>query len=104
MLHTPSHIQQGTMLIADILNGDLKIPTLTEFNARFNLEWQENIYDKVISVIPKEWTTLIQSNTSTAFIQYQPQLYTAKSIKKLVTIFSYCTHDTTHYSATKYNQ
>ena len=37
----PSHIQQGMMLIAAILNADPKIPILTLFSAKFNLEWQE---------------------------------------------------------------
>ena len=36
--YAPSLIQQGTMLIADILNVDLKIATLTQFNAKFNLQ------------------------------------------------------------------
>ena len=35
----PSLIQQGTMLIAGILKADLKIPILTQFNDKFNLEW-----------------------------------------------------------------
>ena len=70
------------MLIADILNADHKLPTFTELNAKFNLEWQEYTYDKLISAIQIEWRTIMQSNTSTTFIQYQPLLYTAKSIKK----------------------
>ena len=37
----PGLIQQGTMLIADIAIADLKIPTLTQLNAKFNSEWQE---------------------------------------------------------------
>ena len=57
------------------------MPTLSPFNAKFNLEWQEITYDKLISAIPIEWRTLIQSNTGTTFIQYQQLLYTAKSIK-----------------------
>ena len=48
VLHAPSLIQEGKMLIADIINADLKIPTLTQFNAKFNLEWQENTYYKLI--------------------------------------------------------
>ena len=41
MLYAPSHIQQDTILIADIPNIDIKIPTLTPFNAKSNVEWQE---------------------------------------------------------------
>ena len=77
-----SFIQHGTLLIEDILNTDLKIPTLTHLNAKFNLEWQENTFVKLMSVIPIEWRTLIQYNTSTTFIQHHQLLYTAKSIKK----------------------
>ena len=58
------------MIIVDTLNADLKVPTLTQVKSKFNLEWQENIYDKLISAIPIEWRTLIQYNTSTTFIQY----------------------------------
>ena len=58
------------MLVADILTADLKILTLSPFNAKSNLEWEENTYDELISAIPIEWRTLIQSNTSTTFIQY----------------------------------
>ena len=86
MLYAPSLIQQGIMLIADILTADLKITTLTQFSTKFNLKWQENTYDKLISAIPIEWRTLIQSNYSIPFIQYQPLLYTEKSIKKKATI------------------
>ena len=82
VLHAPSLVQQGIMLIADILTTDHKLPTLTQLNAKFNLAWQEYTYDKLISAIPIEWRTLIQSNTSTTFIRYQPLLYTVKSIKK----------------------
>ena len=46
MLYAPSLIQQGTMPIADILNADLEIPTLTQFNAEFNLKWQKKTHDK----------------------------------------------------------
>ena len=46
VLYAPNLNQQGTMLIANILNTDLKVPTLTQFNARFDLEWQENTHDK----------------------------------------------------------
>ena len=56
------------MLIADILTADYKLLTLTQLNGKFNLKWQEYTYDKLILAIPKEWTTLIQSNTSTTFI------------------------------------
>ena len=39
-----SPIQLGRMIIAEILNTN-KIPTLTQFIAKFDLEWQENTYD-----------------------------------------------------------
>ena len=41
VLHASSLTQQGTLLIEDILSADLKIPILAQFNAKFNLEWQE---------------------------------------------------------------
>ena len=64
---------------------------------KFNLEWHEYTYHKLVSATPIEWRTLIKSNTSTTFIQYQPLLYTAKSIKKKAAkILLYCTHETTH--------
>ena len=50
MLQAP--IQQDIMLIADILNADYKLPTLTQPNPKFNLECQEYTYDKLISGIP----------------------------------------------------
>ena len=65
-----------------------KIPTLSHFNAKFNLEWQGNTYDKLISAIPLEWRILIQSNTSITFIQYQQLLYTTKSIKEATTFLN----------------
>ena len=40
------------MLIADKLTADHKVPTLTQLNVKFNLEWQEYTYDKLISAIP----------------------------------------------------
>ena len=89
MLYAPSLVQQGIMLIADILTTDHKLPTLTQLNTKFNLAWQECTYDKLISAIPIEWRTLIQSNASTTFITYQPLLYTVKSIKKKATKFFY---------------
>ena len=64
VLYAPSLGQQEIMLIADILTTDHKLPTLTQHNAKFNLEWQEYMYDKLISVIPIEWRTLIQSNST----------------------------------------
>ena len=82
MLYAPSHVQQGVMLIADILTADHKLPTLTQLNAKFNLEWKKYTHDKLISAIPIEWRTLIQSTSSTTLIQYQPLLYMAKSINK----------------------
>ena len=82
-------VQQGIMLIADILTTEYKLPTLTQLSVKFNLAWQEYTYDKLISVIPIEWRTLIQSNTTTTFIQYQPLLYTVKSIKRKATKFFY---------------
>ena len=68
VLYALSPIQQGTMMIAVILNADLKIPTLNHFHAKFNLEWQKNTCDKCISAIQIEWRTLIQSKTSSTFI------------------------------------
>ena len=68
VLYAPSLLQQGIMLIADILTADHKLPTLTQLNVKFNLEWQEYTYDKLISAILIEWRTLIQSSTSTTFI------------------------------------
>ena len=68
VLYAPSLVQQGIMLIADILTADHKLLTLTQLNVKFNLEWQEYTYDKLISAISTEWRTLIQSNTSTTFI------------------------------------
>ena len=101
-----SHIKYNkTVLYAPyfILNADLKVPTITQFNAKFNnMKWQENMYGKLISAIPIEWRTLIQSNTSTKFIQYQPLMQTAKSIKK-ANIFAYLAL-MKHYSAIKYTQ
>ena len=55
MLYASGLIQQGTMMITDLLNADLKIPTFTQFNAKLNLGWQENRHDKLISAIPIEW-------------------------------------------------
>ena len=60
VLYGPSLVQQGLMLISDILTADHKLPTLAQPNVKFNLEWQEYIYDKLISAIPIEWRTLIQ--------------------------------------------
>ena len=82
LLYAPSLTQQGIMLIVDILAADHKLPTLTELNVKFSLEWQEYTYDKLISGIPIEWRTLLQSNNTTTFIQYQPLIYTVNSIKK----------------------
>ena len=75
------------------------MPTPTQFNAKFNVEWQENIQDKLISAIPIEWRTSIQTSTSTKFVQYQPLLYTAKSIKRATNLFcttliKQCSNDT----------
>ena len=69
VLYAPSLVQQGIMLIADILTTDHKLPTLTQLNAKSNLAWQEYTYDKLIPAIPIEWRTLIQSNTSTTVIR-----------------------------------
>ena len=82
VLYAPSLIQQGIMLIADILTTDHDLCTLTQLNIKFNLPWQEYTYDKLISAIPIEVRTLIQPNTSTTCRWYQPLLYTAKSIKR----------------------
>ena len=68
VLYAPSLVQQGIMLIADILIADHKLPTLTQLNVKFNFEWQEYTYDKLISAIPIEWRTFIQTNSSTTFI------------------------------------
>ena len=38
VLYAPRCIQHGTMLTADILIADLKIPTLTQFNVKCNLK------------------------------------------------------------------
>ena len=68
VLYPPSFVQQGIMLFADILTTDHKLPTLTQLNAKCNLAWQEYTYNKIISAIPIEWRTLIQSNSSTTFL------------------------------------
>ena len=105
VLYAQSLVQQGIMLIGDILTTDHKLPTLAQLNAKFNLAWQENTYDKLISAIPIEWRTLIESNSSNTFIHYQPLLYTVKSIKKKATqFFLYCTHETTQCTDTKCNK
>ena len=80
MLYAHSHIQQEIMMIADILNADFKTLSLTQFIAKFNLEWHENTYDKLTSAIWIEWRTLSPSNTSTTVKKCQSLLYTAKSI------------------------
>ena len=54
VLYALSFIQQSTMLIKDILNADLNIPTPIQFNATFSLEWQEDTYDNLTSAIPIE--------------------------------------------------
>ena len=82
VLYTPSLVQQGIMLTTDILTTNHKLSTLSQLNVKFKQAWQEYTYDKLISAIPIEWQTLIPSNTSTTFIQYQPLLYTAKSKEK----------------------
>ena len=56
------------MLITAIPTADYKLPTLTQINVKFNLEWQEYTYNKLTSAIPIEWRTLSQSNTSTTLI------------------------------------
>ena len=83
--YAPSLVQQGIMPIVNILTTDHKLPILTQLNVNFNMAWQEYTYDKLISATPIEWRTFLQSNTSTKVIQYQPLLYTTKSIKKKVT-------------------
>ena len=87
MLYAPSLFQQGTMLVKDILNADLKIPTLTQLNAKLNLEWQENRYDKLISAIPIEWHSLIQSNTSTTIHMIPTTTIHCKINKEKATFF-----------------
>ena len=69
VLYAPCFVQQGIMLIANILPAEYKLPTLTQLNVKFNVEWNEYIYDKFISAIQIEWRTLIQSNTSITFIK-----------------------------------
>ena len=50
VLYAPSFIQQGTMLIADILNADLKIPTLTQCN-----KWKKDLHTGDVDT---KWETI----------------------------------------------
>ena len=51
VLYAPSLVEQGIMLISDIITTDHKLTTLTQLNVKFNLAWQEYTYDKLISAI-----------------------------------------------------
>ena len=68
------------MMIADILHADHKLPTLTQLNAKFNLEWQNTNMISSYQPFQLNGEHLIQSNTSTTFIQYQPLLYTTNKL------------------------
>ena len=83
-------IQQGAMMFVDLLNPDLKYLSLhNQFNAKFNFECQKNTYEKLMPTIPRECRTLVESNTSITFTQYQPILYIIKSIQNRSTKFFY---------------
>ena len=89
LLYSDSLISKKLIYVSDILNSDLKLLTLDQFNDKFALQWNEINFDKIILALPLEWRRLIDSNTTKTFRKSQNLLSITKSVKMRATKFFY---------------
>ena len=75
------------MCVSDILNSDLKLLTLDQFDDKFALQWDEINFNKIVLALPLEWRRFIDSNTTKTFRKSQNLLSITKSIKTRATKF-----------------
>ena len=54
LLYSDSLISKKLVYVSDILNSDLKLLTLDQFNEKFALQWNEINFDKIILALPLE--------------------------------------------------
>ena len=87
LLYSDSPISKKLVYVSDILNSDLKLLTLNQFNDKIALQWNETSFDKIILPLPLEWRRLIDSNTTKTFRKTQNLISITKSIKTRATIF-----------------
>ena len=91
LLYSDSLISKKLIYVSDILNSDLKLLTLNQFNDKFALQWNEINFDKIILALPLERRRLIDSNTPKTFRKSQNLLSITKSVKTRTTKFFYAT-------------
>ena len=66
LLYSDSLISKKLEYVSDILNSDLKLLTLDQFNDKFAFQFEIN-FDKIILALSLEWRRLIDSNTTKTF-------------------------------------